>query len=568
MINKELSAIFEDLADMEDIEGNHWESLAYRRVANSIFMLADDIAELYRRKALRKIDGVGSAIEKKIVEYIKTGKISKHEDLKEKYNIDFESLRKVQGLGPKRIGILHLALGIKNLDDLMEAIKDDRVSKVPGFGAKSQESLKRSIEFFHSSGADRIPIAECYDDIQEFLEKIRKSGKFARLQLAGSARRMRDTLGDIDILSSSDIPNDAANYFLGLGEVKQVLAKGDTKISVRLSLGLNCDLRIIEEKSFGSALQYFTGSKEHNIRLRGLAIDKGMKLNEYGLFEGNRVIASETEEDIYDKLGLQWVPPELRENMGEVEAGLDHKLPKLVNYDEILGDLHTHTDASDGHSSFKEMVEAGRMLNYKFMAVTDHSKSLKVANGLDEKRFRARNREIDRYNETSSSMIVLKGVELEILKDGSLDLSRKILNEMDVVIGALHQGVSNDIGVNTSRMLNAISSGMLTTIAHPTGRMLGTREPYKIDFDKLFQACRDNDVALEINGFPTRSDLPYDLAKKARSFNVQFTLGSDAHSTDQLKYLRFATAIARRGWLESKEIVNTSIPYKAKTHVI
>ena len=556
MINQELSSIFEDLADMEEIEGNRWESLAYRRVASSISLLTEDIMDIYRRNELRRIDGVGIATEKKIIEYIKTGKISKHRDLIEKYTIDFQSLRKIQGLGPKRIALLHLALGVKNLDELVEAVKADKVSTVPGFGKKSQESLKKSIDFFLSTGANRIPLADCYDSIQEFVEKLKLSGKFNQLQVAGSTRRMKETVGDIDILCSSNDPKGASDYFLNIGEVKHVIAKGDTKISVLLSIGLNCDLRIIDSKSFGSALQYFTGSKEHNIRLRDLAINYGMKLNEYGLFRGDSTIASITEEEVYNKLGLQWVPPELRENMGEIEAASKNELPELINYEDIRGDLHTHTDASDGHSTFGQMVEAGKAMNYEFMAITEHSKSLKVANGLDEKRFMSRNNEIDKFNESSDSIRILKGVELEILKDGVLDLSNRVLDDMEVVLGAMHQGISDDIKVNTKRLVNAINTGQLTAIAHPTGRMIGTREPYPIDFDRIFQACRDNDVAVEINGFPARSDLPYDLVKKAKTYKVNFTLGSDAHSVRQLKYLKFATAIARRGWLENKNVLN------------
>ncbi len=564
MINSELSSIFEDLADMEDIEENHWESLAYRKVAKNISMLTEDVLDLYHQKKLRQIGGVGSAIEKKIVEYIETGKISKHESLKEKYNIDFQSLRRIQGLGPKRISLLYLTLGIKNLDELMAAIEDNRVSKVPGFGAKSQEALKKAIEFFMATGAGRIPLALCYDDIQNFLMKLKSSDKFSRLHIAGSTRRMKDTVGDIDILSSSTNPRDAAEFFQNLTEVKHVIAGGDTKVSVVLSLGLNCDLRIIDDKSFGAGLQYFTGSKEHNIRLRDIAINKGMKLNEYGLFRGERVVASETEEGIYKELGLQWIPPELRENMGEVEAALENNIPRIVEFDHIYGDLHTHTNASDGHSSIEEMVNAAIKLGHKFIALTEHSKSLKIANGLDEKRFRTRNRDIDRYNENTSSIRILKGVELEILKDGTFDLSKKLLEEMDVIIGAVHQSISEDLKTNTTRFTKAIESGLLTAIAHPTGRLLGIREPYPLDFDAVFQSCADNNVAVEINGFPTRSDLPYDLVKKARSYKVSFTLGSDAHNTEQLKYLKFATAIARRGWLESKNILNTDVHFMEK----
>lgn len=559
MINQELSSIFEDLADMEEIEGNRWESLAYRKVATSISLLSEDIVEIYKKKELRKIDGIGTSIEKKIVEYIETGKIHKHEELKKKFGIDFNSLRNIQGLGPKRIVALHNALGIKNLDDLIEAIHADRVSTVPGFGRKSQEGLNKSIELFLSTGAGRKPIAICYDDVQAFAQKLRESGHFTKVEVAGSTRRFKETIGDIDILTSSLDPSEAGEYFVSLEEVKHVNAKGDTKIAVLLSLGLNCDLRIIDESSFGAALQYFTGSKEHNIRLRDLAINAGMKLNEYGLYKGDAIVAGETEEGIYNALGMAWVPPELRENMGEVEAALQSRLPSLIGFNDVKGDFHAHTDATDGYSTLDEMVDAAIGLGYDFIAITEHSQSLKVADGMDVERFRERNAEIDSMNGRGDKLRILKGVELEILKDGKLDLPRSLLEEMDVVIGALHQGISDKIEVNTSRLLKAIESGLLTTVAHPTGRLIGSREPYRLDFDSIFQACEDNHVALEINGYPTRSDLPYDLVKRAREYKVKFTLGSDAHSTSQLNYLRFATAIARRGWLKKEDVLNSRL---------
>lgn len=563
MLNEELSSVFEDLADMEEIEGNRWESLAYRKVSTSISLLVEDVKTLYEKGKLRDIEGVGSAIEKKIIEYIETGKIQKHEELKGKYNVDFASLRNVQGLGPKRIAVLYNTLGVRNIDDLVQAIRSDRVSSAPGFGKKSQQSLNRSVEVFLATGANRKPLALCSEYIGSLIAKLRSSSLFTRLELAGSARRMRETIGDIDILASSRDPPSAAKFFTSLEEVKHVIASGETKSAVLLSLGLNCDLRIIDEKSFGAALQYFTGSKEHNIRLRDIAIGKGMKLNEYGLFRDNASIAGDSEEEVYEKLGMEWVPPELRENMGEVDAALMHRLPRIVPYETILGDLHVHTDASDGHSTLSAMISSAEEMGHHFVAITEHSKSLKIANGLDEDRFRKRNREIDLLNENQDRIVVLKGVELEILKDGSLDLSRPVLEEMDVVIGAIHQGISDDIEINTRRLVQAIESGMVTIIAHPTGRMIGSREPYRIDFDRIFTACENNHVALEINGFPTRSDLPFDLVKRASEYRVNFALGSDAHARNQLKYIKFATAIARRGWLEKNRITNTK-PWKRK----
>lgn len=557
MLNEELSLLFEDLADMEEIEGNRWESLAYRKVATSISLLSEDIREILRRGELRKVEGVGSATEKKIIEFLETGKIGKHEEMKKKYDIDFTSLRKIQGLGPKRIVTLYRTLGIKNVEDLSAAIESSKISSIQGFGKKSEEALRRSVEIYKQTGAGRKPLATVYDQIESILERMRGSGIYSRVELAGSGRRMKDTVGDIDILTTSSSPTDATDFFVSLEEVKHVLVSGDTKTSVFLVMGLNCDLRIVPDRSFGAALQYFTGSKEHNVKLRDMAISQGLKLNEYGLYKGDAAIADTTEEEIYSKLGLKWIPPELRENMGEIEASLSGKLPDLVPYGSVQGDFHTHTDATDGHSSLPDMISRATKMGHKFIAVTEHTKSLKVAGGMDEKEFRIRNSEIDTINESQDQISVLKGTEMEILKDGDLDLPYGLLEEMDVVIASLHQWVSDDIKENTARVVNALETGRVHILAHPTGRMIGTRAPYRLDFDKIFQTCEDHGVALEINGYPIRSDLPYDLVKKAREFKVDFALSSDAHDVSQLKYLRFATAIARRGWLTENRLINT-----------
>lgn len=558
MINRELASIFEDLADMEEIEDNKWKSLAYRKVAASISLLPEDIVEIYQRKGLRNIPGVGESIEKKIIEYIETGKISKHEELMSKFGIDLDSMRDIQGLGPKRIMALYNALGTRNLDDLIEAIRMDRVKSVPGFGDKSQRNLEKAIQLYLENGSDRIPIALIYDDVQNFAKKLRDSGHFTSVEVAGSIRRFKETIGDIDILVASENPPEAGDYFTSLKEVKHTNVKGDTKISVLLNLGLNCDLRIMERKSLGAALQYFTGSKEHNIRVRDIAIKAGLKLNEYGLYKGNRIVAGATEQGVYESLGMKWIPPEMRENMGEIEASLESNIPSLVDFEDVKGDFHVHTNATDGFSSLEEIIEAAKLLGHKFIAITEHSKSLKIAKGMDEKRFKERNILIESMNENAAGIRILKGVELEILKDGALDLPTSLLKDMDVVVGALHQGISDDPDMNTNRLVTAIESGMLTTIAHPTGRLIGYRDPIKLNFDRIFKACEDHDVALEINGQPSRSDLPYNLVKKAREYEVRFTLGSDAHSTSQLKYLKFATAIARKGWLEKRDVLNAT----------
>lgn len=558
MTNRELASLFQDLADMEEIEGNRWESLAYGKVALSIATLVEDVGELRKKDSLRNIEGVGSAIEKKIIEYLETGHIEKHVKMKEKYPIDFPSLRNIQGLGPKRIALLHRELGIKNVDDLEKALEEGAISSVPGFGKKSEESLRRSLEVHRRTGSNRLFLALVYDDIHRFLSKVRDNGYFLKADIAGSARRNRETIGDIDILAVCTDNAKCTEFFLSLDEVEDVVVRGETKVSVRLSYGINCDLRIVDPESYGAAMQYFTGSKEHNIKMRDLAIEQNLKLNEYGLFSGEKSVAGKTEEEVYEHLGLSWVPPELRENMGELEAARGRSLPTLIEHRDVRGDFHAHTNASDGTATLEEMVEKAKSLGYDYIALTEHSASLRIANGLDEKRFNERNVEIDKINESDRSIRILKGVELEIRKDGTLDLPYKLLEEMDVVVGALHQWVGDNITENTNRVVKALNSGHIFTLAHPTGRLIGVREPYRLDFEKIFQACEENNVSLEINGYPERSDLPYDLVKRAREYDLKFTLGSDSHRTDHLRFLRFATSIARRGWLEKNDVMNTS----------
>lgn len=557
MSNRELSSRFHDLADMEEIEGNRWEALAYRKVALSISTLSEDVDELRKKGRLRQIEGVGAATEKKIIEYLEKGHITKHETLKEKYPIDFESLRSIQGLGPKRIALLFKELNVRDLDDLEAAISEGKVANVPGMGTKSMESLKRAIEVHKKTGSNRLFLALIYDSVEAFLEKIKKSGYFRRAEIAGSARRKRETVGDLDILAVCDDNSKCSEFFTSMDEVEDIVVRGDTKISVRLKYGINCDLRLMDDESYGAAMQYFTGSKEHNIKMRDLAISKDLKLNEYGLYKGEERVSGKTEEDVYDTLGLKWVPPELRENLGEIESAAAGTLPDLIDFSDVKGDLHSHTNASDGAATLEQMVNRAKEHGYEYLAVTEHSQSLKVANGLDPERFRKRNSEIDKLNETDPGIRVLKGVELEILKDGSLDLPNDLLEEMDIVVIALHQWVGDDIKENTKRVVTAVESGHAFTLAHPTGRLIGTREAYKLDFENIFEACKSHGVSIEINGFPERSDMPYDMVKRAKEYGLKFTLGSDSHRQDHLRFLKYATFIARRGWVEKGDVKNT-----------
>ncbi len=556
MFNDELAEVFSELADMEEIEGQKWESIAYRRVAMSIAGLGEDIREISRRNELRKIDGVGAAIEKKIQQYIEEGRITVHDNLKKKYPVDFKQLRKIQGLGAKKIASLYVNLGITSVSDLRVAIESHKISKLPGFGEKTEMNLSKSLELSLSAGPTRIPLGKAYPDIMELKNFLDASGLFDRVTVAGSTRRMKETIGDVDILAIARDKSKGAEVLVESDRVSGTVVRGESKITVNLKIGITCDLRLIEEGSFGAALQYFTGSKEHNIHLRNIAIASSMKLNEYGLFSGEKRIAGRTEAEIYAGLGMEYIEPELRENTGEIEASMNHTLPDIVGYEQIRGDTHAHTVDSDGSNTVEEMMLQARKNGLEYIVFTNHSKSLRVANGLDEAGFLELNRRID---EASSRLNypALKGVELEILKDGGLDLGEAVLSEMDFVLASLHQFVTGDSAENTGRVVRAIQSGLVKGIAHPTGRLIGKREPYKLDMGRIMAECSAAGVCLEINGDPFRSDLPADLVRRARNAGVRFTLGSDAHNVADLTNLRFATAIARRGWLGKEQVMNT-----------
>ncbi len=562
MKNQEIANLFDDLADMEEIESSEdpaakWKAIAYRNAAIAIRNMNEDIEEVYNQGRLKEVPGIGEKIAGKIEEYLKTGKITKHEELKKKYPINFEEFRGIEGIGPKRLYALYKYLGVTNLEQLKKAIEEHKVRGLPGFGEKSEEKIKEAIEMYEKTTvAQRKPLAYCWDYINNIVNKLRSSGYFDRVEIAGSTRRMKETIGDVDILGISDNPK-AMDFFVSLPEVKQIVVKGETKTTVLLDIGLTCDLRVLDKNSFGSALQYFTGSKEHNIKVRKYAQDKGYKLSEYGLFKDDKMVAGKTEEEIYNALGMDWIPPELREDMGEVEAAMSHSLPKIVEYSDVIGDLHTHTKDSDGSNSVEEMVEAAIKKGLKYIAITNHTKSLPVSGGMDDEEFIQLIDKVNKIKNKYNQIEVLVGAEVEVLKDGSLDLSPQTIHKLDYVIGAVHQWTNMSKDELTQRYIKAINSGLISALAHPTGRQIGSKPPLDLDYDKIFEACEKNNVICEIDGTPLRSDLPYDLVKKAKAYNVMFHVVSDAHSTEELRYLFFATAIARRGWLEKERIINT-----------
>ena len=554
--NKDLAEKLDTIADILELEGVKWEPRAYRTAALTISSLSEDINKIYKEGKLLELDGVGKSIANSIKEYLESGKMSKYEELKKKYPIDFETFRKIRGLGPKRAYSLYKALGIKDIGDLKKALDKGKIRNVEGFGEKSEDEIRKNLQSFMTVKSDRLLLGYTVVYANSIIEKLRKSGLFEKVELAGSMRRMKETIGDMDILAISRKPEVGMDFFSKMDEVTGIVVKGPTKTTVELSIGTTCDIRILPKESFGAAMQYFTGNKNHNVKLRKIAISKGLKLNEYGLFKGKITVAGKNEEEIYNKLGMEFIPPELRENTGEIEAAQKNKLPKLVGYAEIIGDLHAHTKDSDGINSLEEMAEAASKKGLKYIAFTNHSKGLPVANGLDDKRFSELNKKIEKFNE-KEGIKVLKGVELEILKDGSLDLKDETLKQFDFVIGALHQNLKMDSKDLTNRLIKAINSGKINTVAHPTDRIIGQREGLKLDFDKVMEACSNNNVLLEIDGYPERSDLPFDLVKKAKDYAIRFSLGSDSHRLEHLRFLNFACAIARRGWLEKKDVINT-----------
>jgi DNA polymerase (family 10) len=559
MKNAEVARILEEIAAMLEAEGVEWKPNAYRRAALTIATLSEDIEEVYKQGRLRELPGVGESIAQKIEEYLKTGRIKYYEELKQKYPIDFSSFSKIEGLGPKTIVKLYKFLKVKNLEDLKKAIQEHKLKDLPGFGEKSEEKIRKSIELYEQTPQRQL-LGFVLPEAETLKRKMEQSGFVERVEIVGSIRRMKETIGDIDILTivkPNVDPMKVMDFFVSLPEIKEVEVKGPAKTSVALKIGLDCDLRVFEEKSFGAAMLYFTGSKQHNIELRKIAIKKGYKLNEYGLFKGNKFVAGKSEEEIYEKLGLQYIPPEMREVRGEIELALKNKLPKIVEYNEIKGDLHIHSKYSDGAASIKEIAEYAKKLGYEYIAITDHSSNLKIAHGLANEQYKKQFKEIEKV-EKEVGIRIFKSGEVDILKDGSLDVSKEVAKEMDFVIGAVHSNFSMSKEEMTNRVIKALRSKLVTVLAHPTGKLLNQRPPYEIDLEKIFEVAKEEGVAMEINSFPDRLDLNSENIMLARKFGItNFSIGTDSHRLDHLLFMRLGIGTARRGWCTKQEILNT-----------
>jgi len=566
MLNFQIAKIFYDFADVLEVLGVEWKPQAYRKVARTLESLKDAIEDIYDEKgidAIIELPGIGEGTAKKIVEFIKTGKISAYEREKKKLPNNFAEMLEIQSLGPKKAKFLYENLKIKSIADLENAIKRHKIARLRGFGAKSEENISAGIEM-HKRRRARMFLGEAFPLAQYLVHELRKLREIKTAIAGGSVRRMKETIGDIDILV---VPKDSKpatiskimNHFTKLPEVDHVLAKGDTKSAVVLKNGVQSDVRVVPEKSFGAALQYFTGNIDHNVKLRGIAIKKGLKLSEYGIFDRktNRFVAGRTEEEVYKKLGLKWVPPELREDTGEIEAAQSGKLPKLVELKDIKGDLHLHTDWSDGANSIDEMIGAARKLGHRYIALTDHSKSDTIAKGMDEKRLGKYILAVRNAAKKHKDIKVLVGAEVYIKADGSLDYSNEILKKLDIVIASIHRNFKMPRDDMTKRILKALSNPYVSIFAHPTTRQINIREP--IDFDKkeVFRFCAEKKILLEVNASPLRLDLNFTDIKEALSDGCKIIINTDAHSALQLGFMQFGVATARRGWAEAGDVVNT-----------
>ncbi len=565
MINQEIAKIFEEISEYLEMRDDPFRPRAYARAARVIEELAEDVAKIYGEggmKAVEAIPGVGESMAEKIEEYIKTGKIKYFEELKKKAPIDVSSLTAVEGLGPKKIKRLYKELDIRSLDDLEKAAAEGKIRGLDGFGEKTEENIIKGIQFLKQSGG-RMTLGDAHALAEEIKGRIKKLKGAESVDVAGSARRMKETVGDIDILALIGNKKDAEaamDYFTSMPGVINVYSKGATRSSVRLKEGIDVDLRILPRESYGAGIIYFTGSKDHNIELRKIAIRKGLKLNEYGLFKGDNQIAGKSESQVYEYLGLQPIPPEMRENTGEVEAAESGSLPRLIEEKDIMGDLQIQTNWTDGENTIMEYAEAAIKKGLKYILITDHSKRLAMANGLDEKRLREQGKEIDKANrilaDKGSDFKILKGIECDILKDGSLDLSDDALAELDIAGAAVHSYFNLPAASQTERIIKAMENRNIDVIFHPTARIINQRKAMDLDMDSVIEAALKSGTILEIDAFPDRLDLKDEYVRKCVERGAKLSIDSDAHSVRHLDYLKFGVAQARRGWAERKNIVN------------
>ena len=555
--NRQVAEMLRQIADMLEIKGEVvYKSLAYRRAAQSILDLGRDVHEVWAEGKLREIPGVGEAIAKKLDELLSTGHLRYYEELQEEVPPGVVSLLAVPEIGPKTARLLWDRLGAMSVADVERAAREGRLRELPGLGARSEQRILEGIRSLHER-SKRVSLGVAWPVATELLEELRRVPGVLAASAAGSLRRMRPTIGDLDLLAAAEEGESVTAAFARLPQVAEVLAQGPTKVTVVLQDGLQADLRVLPRERWGSLLQYFTGSKEHNVALRALAQSQGLSLSEYGYKRGKKEILCPEEEDVYQVVGLPWIPPELREDRGEIQAAQEKRLPRLVELGDIRGDLHVHSDWSDGVASIEEMAGAARALGYEYLVISDHTQSLGIANGLTAERFREQRRLIDRLNARSKGFRLLQGCELEITADGGLDFPDEVLAGFDVVVASVHTGLRQERERVTARVINALRNPHVDVIGHPTGRLLGHREPSEVDVEAVLQEAARTGTSIEVNGIPDRLDLDDVHIRRALELGVPLCIDSDAHSVDGLRAMYFGVAMARRGWASAGQVLNT-----------
>ena len=557
--NREIADLFDRLADLLEIDGaNRFRVRAYRQAAQTIGGLSETLADRVQQgEDLTRLPNIGEGIAEKIATIVETGALPELDVLEERLPAELSELMKLSGLGPKRVKALHQDLGVETIEGLRKAVERHQVREVPGFGAKTEHQLGERLSAWQGQER-RTRLIEAEEVARPLIAHLQAIDGVNAVEVAGSLRRRQETVGDLDILVTAEPDSPVMDGFIGYQEVGEVVSRGDIRSTVMLRSGTQVDLRLVPRESYGAALHYFTGSKAHNIAVRRMGVERGLKINEYGVFRGEDRVAGRREEEVYRSVDLPYIEPELREDQGEIEAAQAGRLPRLIEVQDIRGDLHAHTDASDGHESLEAMAEAAAERGYDYLAITDHSRHLTVANGLDAERLAEQIDAIDRLNDKLDGRIqVLKAVELDILEDGSLDMPEDILLRLDLRVCSVHDRFDLSRTRQTERILRAMDSPLFNILAHPSGRLIGERAPYQVDLERLIEAAAERGCFLELNAQPKRLDLTDSDCRLAKSLGAKVAISTDAHSTANLGYMRFGVDQARRGWLEADDVINT-----------
>ena len=557
--NSDIANIFNQTADLLELQGgNPFRIRAYRNAARTVQSFSKSAAELVSGgEDLSRYPGIGKDLAGKIEQIVKTGSFDLLEDLKKQIPQELSKLMNISGLGAKRVARIHKGLNVTSLDELKEAVNSGKVRQLEGFGKKTEQNILESIKLLEKEQTKRLKLDFVEEIAQPLVEYLKEAKGIKQIEVAGSFRRRKETVGDLDILVTCKRGSGVVDRFTGYEDVRKVVSKGKTRSTVLLRSDFQVDLRVVNQNSFGAALVYFTGSKEHNIAIRKIGVKKSLKLNEYGVFKGKKRVAGKTESEVYKKINLPYISPELRENRGEVEAAQENKLPELITLDDIRGDLHLHSKYTDGHNTIEEIARAAKKFGYSYIAITDHSRQVRVAGGLKPKEVRKQIKEINKINDKLKGITILKGIEVDILEDGSLDLPDEVLKELDLRVCSIHYRFNLPEKKQTERIIRAMDNPYFNVLGHPTGRLINERSPYEVNMGKIIKAAKERGCLLEVNAHPDRLDLNDIHCKMARDAGVKIIISTDAHQIEHLNYMRFGVGQARRGWLSAEDVANT-----------